>query len=66
LVFDAALELIARDYQLELIAHVEASLGTYRILRGEQAQRWVRETLASQSEPLPLLALYRRVGDFTP
>lgn len=62
LIFDAALELIARDYQLELIAHVDASLGTYRILRGEQARRWVRETLASQSEPLPLLALYRRVG----
>jgi hypothetical protein len=62
LVFDATLDLIARDYQLELIAHVDASLGTYRILRGQQARSWVRETLASQSEPLPLLALYRRVG----
>jgi 4-amino-4-deoxy-L-arabinose transferase-like glycosyltransferase len=66
LIFDAALDLIARNYQLELIAHVDASLGTYRILRGEQARRWVGETLASQSEPLPLLALYRRMGDFTP
>jgi hypothetical protein len=62
LVFDATLDLIARDYQLELIAYVDASLATYRIVRGEQARRWVQEMLASQSEPLPLLALYRRVG----
>ena len=62
LIFDAALDLIARDYQLELIAYVDASLGTYRIVRGDQARRWVQETLATQSEPLPLVALYRRVG----
>ncbi len=61
LVFDATLELIARDYELELIAHVDASRKSYRIERGEQARLWVRETLARQSEPLPLVALYRRV-----
>ena len=60
LVFDATLDLLVRDYQLELIAHVDASRASYRILRDEQARRWVRETLASQSEALPLVALYRR------
>ena len=61
LVFDVTLDLVARDYELELIAHVDASRRSYRIEQGEEARRWVRETIARQTEALPLVALYRRV-----
>jgi hypothetical protein len=59
LIFDAMLEMVARDYQLEMIAHVDVSTASYRTLRGEQARRWASE--AAQREALPLVALYRRV-----
>jgi 4-amino-4-deoxy-L-arabinose transferase-like glycosyltransferase len=62
LVFDATLELIAREYQLEMIAHVDPASASYRTLRGEPARRWAREAIATQREALPLVALYRRAG----
>jgi hypothetical protein len=61
LIFDAMLELVARDYQLEMIAHVDPSRASYRTLRGEQARRWAIDAMANQSQALPLVALYRRV-----
>ena len=61
LIFDAMLEMVARDYQLEMIAHVDVSRASYRTLRGEQARRWASAAVATQSGALPLVALYRRV-----
>ena len=61
LVFDATLDLIARDYDLELIAHLDASGKSYQIDHGEAAHRWVQEAIARRTDVLPLVALYRRV-----
>ena len=43
LIFETMLEMVARDYQLEMIAYVDPSRASYRTLRGDQARRWAIE-----------------------
>lgn len=57
LIFDATTELLARDYEIELVVRPDASLAAYAIDRGEAARRYVEQARATQ---LPWIAVYRR------
>ena len=61
LIFDATTELLARDYQIELVVRPDASLAAYAIDRGEAARRYVERARATQRGALPWIAVYRRM-----
>jgi hypothetical protein len=61
LVFDATSELIANEYELELVARPDASRTRYEIVHGSEARRWRRAARALPEEALPSVAVYRRV-----
>jgi hypothetical protein len=61
LVFDATTELLARDYQIELVAHQDARRAAYVIDHDEAARRYVLEARAMQRAAPPWIAVYRRM-----
>ena len=60
LVFDATTELLAREYQVELVARLDASGRSYVIERGEAARRFLRETHENLHLGRPWIAVHRR------
>jgi hypothetical protein len=60
LVFDATTELLAREYQVELVARLDASGKSYVIERGEAARRFLRETHENLHLGRPWIAVHRR------
>jgi 4-amino-4-deoxy-L-arabinose transferase-like glycosyltransferase len=61
LIFDATTEMLARDYELELLARPDAKLESYAFDHGEQARRWLQAARSRGWDELPRVALYRRV-----
>ncbi len=61
LVFDATEALLANDYELELLAHLDASHTSYAIDRGDAARRWILAASTTGELALPTIAVYRRV-----
>jgi hypothetical protein len=61
LIFDAVADMLARDYEVELVARPTSDLSGYAFDRGETARHFERNARARPDRGLPWLAVYRRV-----
>jgi len=63
--FEVSERMLARDYEIESVAHLDARGQDYVFAHGSEAVRWFREE-RDQLEHLPWVAVYRRAPGIKP